>query len=433
MENESLDKHKVWEIVQKPAKSKLIKTKWVYSLKQNDARENMKYKARLVTAGFNQIKNIDYSESYSPVVNIESFRLLIALAAELKLNVNFFDVETAYLYGDLEETVYVLPPPGYEKLIGEDKVCKLKKSIYGLPQSGRNWYMKIKGELENFGLKQLASDNCVFIKSDNQSVLILCMYVDDLVIFCNNNKMYEDIVIHSKANGINSFRNKNKRPAESPILPATLILEKNPKVQNNSKNNKNEKTIKNPAKKKKQEQKTAVDLIIPSKNSFASLVLDDAAEPQDESPMVEDISETTGKEEDKIDEDVTVPPKIKPIMLKYKDNYNMVLKGLNRMYPNSTNKLTGKYIKIMASTTDEHREITNLLKSKGEEFYSVPALADRPLKVVIKGLPKSTATAEIKADLLEQGVPVIKVSQLTQRKSKFPLPIFLVEVRKHVE
>ncbi|GFW38485.1 retrovirus-related Pol polyprotein from transposon TNT 1-94 [Trichonephila clavipes] len=111
MENEldSLDKHKVWEIVQKPAKSKLIKTKWVYSLKQDDAGKNIKYKARLVAAGFNQIKNIDYSESYSPVVNIESFRLLIALAAKLKLNVNFFDVKTAYLYGDLEETVYVLP------------------------------------------------------------------------------------------------------------------------------------------------------------------------------------------------------------------------------------------------------------------------------------------------------------------------------------
>ncbi|GFX62251.1 retrovirus-related Pol polyprotein from transposon TNT 1-94 [Trichonephila clavipes] len=132
MENEldSLDKHKVWEIVQKPAKAKLIKTKWVYSLKQDDAGKNIKYKARLVAAGFNQIKNIDCSESYSPVVNIESFRLLIALAAKSKLNVNFFDVKTAYLYGDLEETVYVLPPPGYEKLIGDDKVCKLKKKVF---------------------------------------------------------------------------------------------------------------------------------------------------------------------------------------------------------------------------------------------------------------------------------------------------------------
>ncbi|GFX43548.1 retrovirus-related Pol polyprotein from transposon TNT 1-94 [Trichonephila clavipes] len=152
MKNEldSLYKHKVWEIVQKPAKSKLIKTtKWVYCLKQDDAGKNIKYKARLVATDFNQIKNIDYSESYSPVVNIESFRLLIALAAKLNLNVNFFDVKTAYLYGDLEETVYVLPPPGYEKLIGDDKVCKLKKSIYGLPQSGRNWYMKIKGVCVN--------------------------------------------------------------------------------------------------------------------------------------------------------------------------------------------------------------------------------------------------------------------------------------------
>ncbi|GFT68729.1 retrovirus-related Pol polyprotein from transposon TNT 1-94 [Trichonephila clavipes] len=151
MENEldSLDKHKVWEIVQKPAKSKLINTKWVYSLKQDDAGKNIKYKARLVATGFNQIKNIDYSESYSPVVNIESFRLLIALAAKLKLNINFFDVKTAYLYGDLEETVYVLPPPGYEKLIGDDKVCKLKKSIYGLPQSGSNCSDASWGNAEN--------------------------------------------------------------------------------------------------------------------------------------------------------------------------------------------------------------------------------------------------------------------------------------------
>ncbi|GFT57659.1 uncharacterized protein TNCV_61321 [Trichonephila clavipes] len=87
----------------------------------------------------------------------------------------------------------------------------------------------------------------------------------------------------------------------------------------------------------------------------------------------------------------------------------------------------------MASTTDEHREISAALKAQGEEFYSVPHLSERPLKVVIKGLPKSTPTAEIKEDLLNQGVPVMKVSQLTQRKSKFPLPIYLVELRKHVE
>ncbi|GBM32986.1 Retrovirus-related Pol polyprotein from transposon TNT 1-94 [Araneus ventricosus] len=130
MKNEldSLNKHKVWEIVDRPAKTKLVKSKWVYSLKQSDNGET-KYKARLVAAGFNQIKNKDYLESYSPVVNIESFRLLIALASKLNLMVRFFDVKTAYLYSDIEETVYMLPPPGFERLVGDEKVCKLKRSI----------------------------------------------------------------------------------------------------------------------------------------------------------------------------------------------------------------------------------------------------------------------------------------------------------------
>ncbi|GFV25521.1 nucleic-acid-binding protein from transposon X-element [Trichonephila clavipes] len=107
--------------------------------------------------------------------------------------------------------------------------------------------------------------------------------------------------------------------------------------------------------------------------------------------------------------------------------------SLARTHPNAVNKLTGQYIRILAATTDEHREIIAALKAKGEEFYSVPPLADRPLKAVIKGLPKSTTPEEIKDDLLNQGVPVIKISQLTQRKSKFPLPIYLIEVRKHVD
>ncbi|GFX45388.1 uncharacterized protein TNCV_1026481 [Trichonephila clavipes] len=81
-----------------------------------------------------------------------------------------------------------------------------------------------------------------------------------------------------KANGINSFRNKNKRPAESPILPATLILDKNVKIPNKNIQRKNDKPIKNPAKKTRQEQKIAVDPMIPTKNSFASLVIEDAAE-----------------------------------------------------------------------------------------------------------------------------------------------------------
>ncbi|GBN85561.1 Retrovirus-related Pol polyprotein from transposon TNT 1-94 [Araneus ventricosus] len=136
MEDEikSLNKHKIWELVDKPDNTKISKSKWVYTIKKDS--KTPKFKARLVATGFNQVKNVDYLESYSPVVNIDTLRLLITLAAKLNLAVNFFDVKTAYLHS--EEEVYMTTPPGYE-METEGKVYRLKKSIYGLPQSGRNW------------------------------------------------------------------------------------------------------------------------------------------------------------------------------------------------------------------------------------------------------------------------------------------------------
>ncbi|GFW35134.1 uncharacterized protein TNCV_5066991 [Trichonephila clavipes] len=79
-----------------------------------------------------------------------------------------------------------------------------------------------------------------------------------------------------------------------------------------------------------------------------------------------------------------------------------------------------------------HGEITKELKEKGEEFYAVPTPGDRPLKMVLKGLPSNTDINDIKNDLANQGMPAMKIAQLTQRKSKCPLPLFLVEVRKDV-
>ncbi|GFV35624.1 nucleic-acid-binding protein from transposon X-element [Trichonephila clavipes] len=229
---------------------------------------------------------------------------------------------------------------------------------------------------------------------------------------------------HKSSNGPNSFRHKQKRPAESPILPATLILDKKQEKSNIVKKKskkgstpKTETNNKNPAKKTKQDFDQSWDDVIPTKNAFAGLVID---EPEivvlDKTAQVADLS-----------------PKIKPVMLSYKKIYNLVLQELNKNFPESVNKLTGDYIKIQASNIEEPRAITALLKQKGEEFYFIPSPADRPLKAVIKGLHSSTSIEDIKTDLTEQGVPVIKVAQLTQRKSKFTLPIFIVKVRKNAE
>ncbi|GFS80863.1 nucleic-acid-binding protein from transposon X-element [Trichonephila clavipes] len=123
-------------------------------------------------------------------------------------------------------------------------------------------------------------------------------------------------------------------------------------------------------------------------------------------------------------------PKIPFIHLKFNNNYNLVMQEITRKWPKSRSKLSGEYLKILVSTADEHREITAFLKEKGEEFHAIDPIEVRPQKVVIKGLPISTDINAIRDDLTERGFNVIKVVQLTRAKSKFKLPIFMVELKK---
>lgn len=115
MENEleSLDKHNIWYICERPRNVKIIKSKWIFSNKRDDNEirdDKIKYKARLVAAGYQQVKNHDYDESYSPVISIDAWRTLIAIAAKKNLNIRFFYVKTAYLHGELKETIYLELP-----------------------------------------------------------------------------------------------------------------------------------------------------------------------------------------------------------------------------------------------------------------------------------------------------------------------------------
>lgn len=195
MENElaSLNKHNVWDVCERPKGVKIVKSKWVFSTKRDETNK-VKYKARLVAAGYNQIKNQDYAESYSPVVSIEAWRTIIAIAAKKNLNLRFFDVKTAYLHGKLEETVYLEPPTGFEERFVNGKVCKLKKSIYGLPQSGRNWYFKLKEELLKNGLKPLASESCIFTNNHETCFFVFTSYVDDFTTIDNDSSVCEKIL-----------------------------------------------------------------------------------------------------------------------------------------------------------------------------------------------------------------------------------------------
>ncbi|GFW99358.1 uncharacterized protein TNCV_3981821 [Trichonephila clavipes] len=129
-----------------------------------------------------------------------------------------------------------------------------------------------------------------------------------------------------------------------------------------------------------------------------------------------------------------LPPTLKSLQLCSnikKENYKTIIKDLNKDFPNCDVKLAGKYLKIFTASTDEQRIVTVYLKEKCEEFYMINPPDSHPQKIVIKGLPVSTEIGEIQADLTSQGFCVEKVAQLTRSKTKFPLPIFMVELLRN--
>ena len=91
----------------------MIDCKWVYTIKANPNGNINRLKARLVAKGYNQIKGINYFETFAPVARYESIRLLLAIAAREDFEIMQFDVKTAFLYGQLNEEVYMIQPPGF--------------------------------------------------------------------------------------------------------------------------------------------------------------------------------------------------------------------------------------------------------------------------------------------------------------------------------
>ena len=118
-----------------PPGVKTVRSKWVYKIKKNPDGTT-RYKARLVAKGFTQKYGVDYLETFAPVVKYKSLRMLLALANELRWTVHQMDVTTAFLYGDIDKEIYLLPPEGGVPRGEEGLVWKLNKSLYGRTQTG---------------------------------------------------------------------------------------------------------------------------------------------------------------------------------------------------------------------------------------------------------------------------------------------------------
>lgn len=185
----SMSKNNVWELVDRP-KGNIVSNKWVFKRKYDQNGNIIKYKARLVARGFSQKYGIDYHETYSPVVNMVFIRLLIAYAAVERLKIATFDVKTAFLYGDLDETIYMDQPKGFEK--DKNKVCLLKRSLYGLKQAPRQWGLKFKNFLIEMKLTNSIVDECVFYCKE--PLLIIGIYVDDGIVFARESSSIDYVL-----------------------------------------------------------------------------------------------------------------------------------------------------------------------------------------------------------------------------------------------
>ncbi|GJV54487.1 putative ribonuclease H-like domain-containing protein [Tanacetum coccineum] len=172
---------KVWILVDLPYGKKAIGTKWVYRNKKDERGVVVRNKARLVAQGHRQEEGIDYDEVFAPVARLEAIRIFLAYASYMGFIVYQMDVKSAFLYGKIDEEVYVSQPPGFQDPKSPQKVYKVVKALYGLHQAPRAWYATLSTFLLKNGYRRGTIDKTLFLKKDKNDIILVQVYVDDII------------------------------------------------------------------------------------------------------------------------------------------------------------------------------------------------------------------------------------------------------------
>ncbi|PKI58367.1 hypothetical protein CRG98_021242 [Punica granatum] len=160
-EIDSMNESQVWDLVDPPEGIIPIRNKWVFKRKIGADGKVETYKARLVAKGNRQRQEVNYKETFSPVAMLKSIRIMLAITAHYDYEVWQMDVKTAFLNGHTEEDIFMDQPRGFESN-DKSKVCKLKRSIYGLKQASRSWNRRFDEVVKSFG----------FIKNEDEPCLV---------------------------------------------------------------------------------------------------------------------------------------------------------------------------------------------------------------------------------------------------------------------
>lgn len=180
-EMSSMYENQAWELVDLPEGRKGIGSKWTFKIKKDASGKIQRYKARLVAQGFSQKFGTDYDEVFAPVAKQVTFKILLAVASAKRMKVKHLDVKTAFLYGTLEEPIYMKQPQGFVAEGQEEKVCLLRRSIYGLKQAGRIWNQLFNKVLIDAKYVQSTNDPCFFTLVIGENVCYVLVHVDDII------------------------------------------------------------------------------------------------------------------------------------------------------------------------------------------------------------------------------------------------------------
>ncbi|KAL0433573.1 UNVERIFIED_CONTAM: Retrovirus-related Pol polyprotein from transposon TNT 1-94 [Sesamum latifolium] len=218
-EMNSMAFNQVWDLVELPDGFKAIGCKWVFKTKKDSLGNIERHKARLVAKGFTQREGIDYTDTFSPVSKKDSLRTIMALVAHFDMDLHQMDVKTAFLNGELEEEVYMEQPEGFSSSNGEHLVCKLKKSIYGLKQASRQWYLKFHDVISSFGFVENIMDQCIYQKNFEMKEMGEASYVIGVKIHRDRSRCILGLSQETYINKVlERFQMKDCSPGVAPIV-----------------------------------------------------------------------------------------------------------------------------------------------------------------------------------------------------------------------
>ncbi|GJX38375.1 putative ribonuclease H-like domain-containing protein [Tanacetum coccineum] len=207
-----------------------IGTKWVFRNKKDEKGIVIKNKARLVAQGYTQEEGIDYNEVFAPVARIDAIRIFLAYASFKDFVVYQMDVKSAFLYGKIEEKVYVCQPSGFEDPDFLDRVYKVEKALYGLHQAPRAWYETLSTYLLDIGVQRGKIEKTLFIRRDKGDILLVQMSsMGELTFFLGLQvKQNKDEIFISQDKYVTEILKKfsftNIKTASTPMETQKLLL-----------------------------------------------------------------------------------------------------------------------------------------------------------------------------------------------------------------